>query len=283
MKISIGVTNYSWRSGPAELGRIARAADEAGIDTIWVPDHLIQADPTAPQADRDMYEAYTVLGYLAGQTERVRLGAMVSSVTMRPPALLINAVGTVDALSGGRAWLGVGAGYHADESNALGLSLPPVAERFERMEEMLQIAIQMWGGDDKPFEGRHYRLTRPVTAPLPTRRPRILIGGTGERRTLRLVAQYADACNVFDIPDEGQTVRHKLDVLQRHCADVGRPYDEIEKTLSTRLSDGESGDDFLRRCETAAEWGIRHMIVGSSEPWGTAALAILGDAIERSA
>ena len=233
MRTSISVTNYSWPAGAtrlaAELAEVARAADEGGIDTVWVTDHLVQADPTAPPGDKDMLEAYTVLGYLAARTERVRLGAMVSPVTFREPALLVKAVTTLDVLSCGRAWLGIGAGYLGSEAEAMGLPLPPTAERFERLEETLRIAEHMWAGHSGRFDGAHYHLADPVNAPAPLSRPRppILIGGTGEQRTLRLVAQYADACNVFDIPDGGQTVRHKLAVLARHCAELGRPYGEI--------------------------------------------------------
>ena len=228
------------------------------MDTVWVADHLLQADPTAAPGDTEMLEAYTTLGFLAAQTERVRLGTMVTGVTFRPPALLVKAVTTLDVLSGGRAWLGLGAGYHGEEAAAMGLPLPPVAERFERLEETLRIAARMWAGDESPFEGRHYRLERPEGSPPPIQRPRppILIGGTGERKTLRLVARYADACNLFDIPDGGRTVTHKLAVLAQHCDDVGRPYDEIEKTLSTRLEAGESSEAFVARCRGRS--GARH-------------------------
>jgi alkanesulfonate monooxygenase SsuD/methylene tetrahydromethanopterin reductase-like flavin-dependent oxidoreductase (luciferase family) len=156
MRISIGVTNYSWPSGPqgigSELVRLVRAADQAGVDTAWVVDHLVQADPNAAPDQRDMLEAYTTLGYLAARTERVRLGTMVTGVTFRPPALLVKAVTTIDVLTGGRAWLGIGAGYHSDEAQAIGLPLPAVAERFERLEETLQIALRMWAGDETPFD-----------------------------------------------------------------------------------------------------------------------------------
>jgi alkanesulfonate monooxygenase SsuD/methylene tetrahydromethanopterin reductase-like flavin-dependent oxidoreductase (luciferase family) len=166
MRVSINVTNYSWPGGPpglgAELARLARAADQAGLDTVWVSDHLVQADPTAAPGDTEMLEGYTTLGFLAAQTERVRLGTMVTGVTFRPPALLVKAVTTLDVLSGGRAWLGIGAGYQEEEAQAMGLPLPPVAERFERLEETLQIAARMWAGDDAPFVGRHYRLRRPT-------------------------------------------------------------------------------------------------------------------------
>jgi F420-dependent oxidoreductase-like protein len=285
MRVSIGVTNYSWPGGPGRLGselaRLVRDADQAGVDTVWVVDHLLQADPTAAPGETEMLEAYTTLGFLAGQAERVRLGTMVTGVTFRPPALLVKAVTTLDVLSGGRAWLGLGAGYQAEEAEAMGLPLPPVAERFERLKETLEIATRMWAGDDAPFEGTHYRLGRPDGSPLPIQRPRppILIGGTGERRTLRLVARYADACNLFDIPDGGRTVKHKLEVLARHCADLGRPYEQIEKTLSTRLEAGERSDAFVARCAAAAALGIEHMVVITSGPWTSEALATLAAAI----
>lgn len=288
MLISISLTNYSWPGGPRALGpelaRVAVVADEAGIDTVWVTDHLVQADPTVPPADADMLEAYTVLGYIAAHTERVRLGAMVSPVSMREPAVLVKAVTTLDVLSGGRSWLGIGAGYHGPEAEAMGLPLPATAERFERLEETLRIARRMWAGDTSPFAGEHYRLARPHVSPEPVRRPRppILIGGAGEKRTLRLVAQYADACNLFDIPDGGATVRHKLDVLARHCDDTGRPYDDIEKTLSTRLNPGESAGEFRRRCEQAAGLGIEHLIVITSAPWNPESLATLATAVSTA-
>jgi F420-dependent oxidoreductase-like protein len=285
MRVSINVTNYSWPGGPQGLGsrlaELVRGADRAGVDTVWVADHLLQADPTAGPDDTEMLEAYTTLGFLAAQTERVRLGTMVTGVTFRPPALLVKAVTTLDVLSGGRAWLGLGAGYHSEEAAAMGLPLPPVAERFQRLEETLQIATRMWAGDDAPFEGRQYRLGRPAGSPPPIQRPGppVLVGGAGERRTLRLVAEYADACNLFDIPDGGRTVRHKLAVLARHCADLGRPYAQIEKTLSSRLEPGESSDAFVRRCVAAAALGIEHMVLITPGPWSTDALATLAAAV----
>ncbi len=285
MRVSIGVTNFSWPSGPgglgAELVRVVRAADQAGVDTVWVADHLLQADPTAGPDETEMLEAYTTLGFLAAQTERVRLGTMVSPVALRPPALLVKAVTTLDVLSGGRAWLGIGAGYHSAEAEALGLPLPPVAERFERLEETLQIATRMWAGDETPFEGKHYRLGHPADSPGPAQRPHppILVGGAGERRTLRLVARYADACSLADIPDGGRTVTHKLAVLAGHCADVGRPYEAIEKTLGTRLEAGESSDDLARRAAAAAALGIEHVAVITPGPWKPERLATLAAAI----
>jgi F420-dependent oxidoreductase-like protein len=283
MRVSLSVTNYSWPGGPPDLARdlsaIAAAAEEAGLHTLWVSDHLLQRDPGA-EPDGEMLEAYTTLGYLAAATDRIGLGAMVSAATHRAPALLVKAVTSVDVLSGGRAWLGIGAGYHEEEARAMGLDLPNVRERFERLEETLRIALQLWRDDRAPFEGAHHRLERPVGNPRPLRRPHppILLGGMGERRTLRLVAQYADACNLFDIPDGGATVRRKLEVLARHCEDLGRPFAEIEKTISTRLEPGEPADAFAARLETLAGLGIQHAVVITAGPFSPEAVETLGEA-----
>jgi F420-dependent oxidoreductase-like protein len=280
MRFSLSITSYSWPGSPtalsSALARVVRAADEAGLDTVWVADHLIQADPTSTP-DAEMLEAYTTLGFLAAQTQQVRLGTMVTGVTFRPPSLLIKAVTTLDVLSGGRAWLGVGAGYQEDEARAMDLPLPPVAERFERLDETLRLALQMWSGDSSPFDGRHLHLQRPLNNPpaVATPHPPILIGGMGERKTLRMVAKYADACNLFDIPDEGKTIRHKLGVLARHCDAVGRPYDEIEKTVSTRLNPGESSQAFADRCAGLGALGIEHAVVITAGPWTEDAVAQL--------
>jgi F420-dependent oxidoreductase-like protein len=278
MKVSINVTNYSWPAGPrgisAELVRVAEAADEAGIDTLWVSDHLVQADPHQP-VHADMLEAYTTLGFLAARTERVQLGTMVTAATYRPPALLIKTVTTLDVLSNGRAWLGIGAGYHQVEAQMMGLPLPSTVERFEHLEDTLRLARQMWAGDQKPFHGIHHQLSHPVNNPPPLRRshPPILVGGMGEHRTLSLVAQFADACNLFNIPDGGRTVRRKLDVLAQRCARLGRPAHGIEKTLSTRLPDDETASAFTQRAARWAEQGIRHLVVIKAGPWTAADIA----------
>lgn len=283
MRVSVSITNYSWPTGPPHLGseltRVGRAADRDGIDTVWVVDHLIQADPTAPPGDSDMLEAYTTLGFIAAHTERVRIGTMVTGVTFRPPTLLVKAVTTLDVLSGGRAWLGIGAGHHDGEATAMGLPFPAAGARLEQLEETLQIARRMWSGDETPFRGRHFTVENPDGHPAPLGRPPVLIGGDGERRTLRLVAQYADACNLFDLPDGGRTVAHKLEVLAQHCADVGRPFEQIEKTLSTRLNVCESPDEFVRRGAAAAQLGIDHLIVGTSAPWTPDTLGTIAAAV----
>jgi F420-dependent oxidoreductase-like protein len=246
-------------------------------------DHFFQIPVHHLPPEAEMLEGYTSLAYVAGQTQRIRLGTMVTGVHYRHPGILVKTVTTLDVLSGGRAWLGIGAGYQAAEAQAMGLPLPPTAERFERLDETLRLALQMWSGDEAPFEGRHYTLARPINSPAAVRRPHppILIGGGGERKTLRLVAQYADACNLFDIPDGGRTVRRKLDVLRRHCEAVGRPYEEIEKTVSTRLEAGESADAFARRCAELAELGFDHAIVITNGPWSEQAVGTLCAARER--
>jgi F420-dependent oxidoreductase-like protein len=285
VRISLNVTNHAW-DGDArqELVRIAGAADEAGLDTVWVADHLLQVDPSS-SPEEGILEAYTLLGFLAARTERVRIGAMVTPVTYRPPAVLIKAVTTLDVLSGGRAWLGLGSGYSQEEADAMGLPLPPAGERFDRLEEVLELARRMWSGDDSAFEGEHYRLDRPVGSPRPLTEPHppVLVGGMGERRTLRLVARHADACNLFDIPDEGRTVRRKLDVLAAHCADAGRDPGSIEKTISTRLHPGEPAAGFAARCRALGELGIDHVVAITPEPWSAEAVGTLGAAARELA
>jgi F420-dependent oxidoreductase-like protein len=278
LKLSVNITNYSWPAGGIVdgLAALSAAVDETGLDTVWVTDHLLQADPSS-SFEAEMLEASTTLGYLAARTERVRLGAMVSPVTYRPPSLLIKQVTTLDVLSGGRAWFGVGAGYNEEEARAMGLSLPPLGQRFVALEETLILARQMWRGDTTPFAGRCYRLDRPISSPRPTTRPHppILIGGTGERKTLRLVAEYADACNLFDIPDGGATIRRKLEVLADHCRRIGRPFGEIEKTVSTRLNRDESSESFGDRLLALEEIGIEHAVVITDHPLTSSDLATL--------
>src|SRR3954466_2360266 len=232
MDVSISITAYPSGDTAATLTELGRAADELGLHTVWATDHLIQADPAAATTD-PMLEAYAVLAFLSATTRRVRLGAMVSPGTFRPPALLIKTVTTLDVLSGGRAWLGVGAGYQQGEAQDMGLPLPAARERFEHLDDTVRLAAQMWRGDTAPFHGFHARLDRPVSSPEPmtTPHPPILIGGAGGGPAVRLVAQYADACNLFDIPDGGVTIRHKLAVLREHCAAIGRDDADITKTV----------------------------------------------------
>jgi F420-dependent oxidoreductase-like protein len=256
MKAGLHISDFTWDGGPAELrfrlAEIAQRAEQAGVDRISVMDHVWQIGPIGPP-EHEMLEAYTALGWLAARTERVKLLTMVTAVVYREPGLLAKAVSTLDVLSGGRAILGIGAAWNEDESRGLGLPFPPTAERFERLEEAILICRQMWADDDAPFEGKHYHLARTLNSPQPLSRPRppILIGGSGEKKTLRLVAQYADSCNLF-AGDPG-VAAHKLDVLRQHCADVGRNYDEIEKTAQIRYNLGATGEHVQQTIESLHE------------------------------
>jgi len=272
MKLSIAATSYSWPGDPTRLPQhlveLARQVDDAGLDTLWVADHLLQMDPNA-SIDEPMLEAYTTLGYLAAATNRVQLGTMVTWATIRPPTLLVKIVTTLDVLSGGRAWFGLGVGYRADEALMTGLPFEPTPERFSRLEELLQLAQHMWNGDRSPFTGPHHHLDQPISVPAPVRRPRVLIGGMGEQRTLPLVAHYADACNLFDIPDGGATLRRKLDVLARACDAAGRDPEAIEVTLSSRLAEGETVTQLTDRCADLARLGVDHLVLVTTGAWGT--------------
>jgi F420-dependent oxidoreductase-like protein len=233
MQLGLHVCDFDYEGGPPQLGatvaKIARTAEAVGIETITVMDHLFQIGVMGPHDD-PMLEAYTTLGYLAGVTERVQLGAMVTAAVYRPPGLLIKAVTTLDVLSEGRAFLGIGAAWNEQESRALGLPFPSTAERFERLEEVVQIAQQMWTDNNGPYVGKHYQLQATRNSPQAVRTPHppILIGGSGEKKTLRLVAKYADACNIFATAEAGR----KLEVLREHCEREGRNYDDIAKTAT---------------------------------------------------
>lgn len=243
MKLGLHIPDYTWPGGPDSLGhdlaRVGQAAEEAGFDRVSVMDHFFQIRGVGPP-EHEMLEAYTTLGYLAAHTSRVKLLTLVTGVVYRQPGLLAKAVTTLDVLSGGRAMLGIGAAWNEEESRGLGLNFPPIAERFELLEDALKICLQMWSGDDGPFTGTHATLERTLNSPQAISRPHppILIGGSGERKTLRLVALYAQACNLFPGPD----LDHKLDVLRRHCETEGRDYDEIEKTVLFNFDVGPTGE-----------------------------------------
>src|SRR5689334_20454795 len=213
-----------------ELARVGAAAEEAGATWLSFMDHYFQIEPTGLPAESNMLEGYTTLGFLAAHTSRIELGLLVTGVTYRHPGLLAKIVTTLDVLSGGRAMLGLGAAWYEREHLGLGVPYPSTKERFERLEETLQIVQQAWNGGGA-YNGRHYRLEELtlVRQPIQPRGPRVLIGGSGEQKTLRLVAQYADACNLFSV--EPEEVQHKLVVLRRHCDEAGRDYDEIAKTV----------------------------------------------------
>jgi F420-dependent oxidoreductase-like protein len=246
MKIGLSIADFTWSSGPAKLGAtlgdIARTAEQAGFDSIWVMDHFWQISMVGPP-EHDMLEGYSALAFMAAVTARVKLGTMVTGAIYRHPGILAKTVTTLDILSGGRAWLGIGAAWNEAESKGLGIPFPPMGERFERLEETVQICLQMWEGkrgSEKPYQGTHYTLDRPLNSPQSLTRPHppILIGGGGEKKTLRMVAQYADACNLFP----GPQLPHKLEVLREHCQAVGRNYDEIEKTAMFQFDVGENGE-----------------------------------------
>lgn len=267
MRIGLQIPSFTWPGGPDQiaptLSAIARTADQAGFSSIWVMDHYFQIEMIG-EADEPMLEGYATLSHLAGLTEQARLGTLVTGVVYRHPGLLIKTVSTLDVLSGGRAYLGIGAAWFEREAEGLGVPFPPLAERFERLEETLQIAHQMWSDDAGSFEGEHYQLAETLNRPQPLSEPHppILIGGMGEKKTLRLVAQYADACNLF-VRAGIDTLRHKLDVLQQHCDDVGRDYDEIEKTTLGTVHiapDEMSADEVIDTCRELAGIGIQHAI-----------------------
>jgi F420-dependent oxidoreductase-like protein len=246
MKLGLHISNFTWGGGATELrgklGEIAKRAEDAGVDRISVMDHVWQIGHLGPP-ENEMLEAYTTLGWLAAKTERVKLLAMVTAVVYRDPGLLAKAVTTLDVLSEGRAILGLGAAWNEPEATGLGLFFPPLAERFERLEEAILIVKQMWSDNDGPFDGAHYQLGRTLNSPQPLSAPHppILIGGAGEKKTLRLVAKYADSCNIF--ASDVQVAARKLDVLREHCANEGRDYDAIEKTAQVRYNLGDNGEN----------------------------------------
>jgi F420-dependent oxidoreductase-like protein len=281
MRLGLSIGEFNSPAGPACLGpdlaRVARTADELGFDALTVMDHYFQIRLNGPPED-PMLEGYTTLGFLAGQTSRLKLGTLVTGVHYRHPGLLAKIVTTLDVLSGGRAFLGIGAGWNETESRGLGVPFPPIRERFEQLEESIQICLQMWSADERPFNGRHYQLERPLNSPQSLNRPRIVIGGGGEQKTLRLVARYADACNLFPTPE----IQHKLEVLRGYCEAEGRDYASIEKT-SMLVFDAGGGEqsvhqtiDALRRL---AAVGIQTVFVGVADVYRLAPLEVLANRI----
>lgn len=261
----------------ADLATVARTADQAGFGFIALMDHFFQINMIGPP-EHDMLEAYTTLGYLAGLTSRARLMTLVTGAVYRYPGVLAKIVTTLDVLSGGRAWLGVGAAWNEEEARGLGIPFPPVAERFERLEETLQICRQMWSGDESPYRGKHYQLERPLNHPAAVSQPHppIMIGGSGERKTLRLVARYAQACNLFPGPDLGR----KLDVLRGHCDAAGRDYDEILKTCYFIFDVGEKGEkaaEVVDQLGRLAEMGFGAAIGAVANVWSVRPLEVIGE------
>src|ERR1700729_1520814 len=283
MKVGLQIPYFTTPRGPETLGRelanVARTADDAGFEYIALMDHFFQIPVVGP-AEKEMLEAYTTLGYLAACTSRAALLTVATGAFYREPGILAKIVTTLDVLSGGRAWLGIGAGWNEEESRGLGIPFAPVAERFERLEETLQICLQMWRGDETPYYGEHYQLERPLNSPQSLTRPHppIMIGGGGERKTLRLVAQYADACNLFPTPD----LAHKLDVLRAHCDAEGRSYDEIIKTCYFLFDVGERGEraaQVVDQLGAPAGMGFQAAIGQVARVWSVTPLEIIGNEV----
>ncbi|HEU5382863.1 MAG TPA: LLM class F420-dependent oxidoreductase [Ktedonobacteraceae bacterium] len=264
MKLALGINNFHWSAGPDHLGptlaEIVQAADASGFDRIGVPDHIWQSSYLGKR-EHEMLSCYTTLGFLAAHTSRVKLTAMVTATPYWHPVVLAKAVTTLDVLSGGRAWFGIGVGDYEEEARSSGLPWPPLQERFERLEEIIQICLRMWSGehgDERPFEGKHYQVERPINAPQSLTRPHppIMIAGNGEQKTLRLVARYADACNLRPGPE----IARKLDILRQHCEAEGRNDAEIEKTCMFGFDVGEDGsrvNDLIGKLRWLAGMGIQ--------------------------
>jgi len=280
MKIGLQVPDFTWPEGPSRLGtelaEVARTADDAGFDRVAVMDHFFQIGVVGP-AEHEMLEAYTTLGFLAAHTSKAKLLTLVTGAVYRHPSVLAKIVTTLDVLSGGRAELGIGAAWNEEESRGLGIPFPPVAERFERLEETLQICLQMWSDDDGPYDGEHYRLERALNSPQALSRPHppIMIGGGGERKTLRFVARYAQSCNLFPGPEAA----HKLDVLRAHCEAEGRDYDEIEKTCYFIFDPGEKGEktgEIVDGLGRLAELGFDSALGAVADVWRIAPIEKIG-------
>ena len=283
MKIGLQIPDFTTPDGPSRLGAdlatVARVADDAGFEFLAVMDHFFQIGVIGPP-EREMLEAYTTLGYFAGCTSRVKLLTLVTGTVYRHPGILAKTVTTLDVLSGGRAWLGIGAAWNEAESRDLGIPFPPVAERFERLEETIEICLRMWGGDERPYHGRHYQLERPLNSPQALSRPHppILIGGGGERKTLRYVARYAQACNLFPSPE----LPRKLDVLRAHCEAEGRDYDDIMKTCYFIFDVGEKGEkagEVVDQLGGLAEMGFQAAIGAVANVWDVTPLEIIGSEV----
>jgi len=266
-RFGLQINNFTWPGGAAAIGPtlagVVRTADQAGFDSIWVMDHFFQIRGLGPP-EAPMLEGMTALGFMAAHSERARLGLMVGGIHYRQPAVWIKATTTLDVLSGGRAWFGIGAAWNEEESAGLGFPFPPLRERFELLEETLQMAYAMWSGGSgsgEPYNGTHLTATRLLNSPQAISRPRvpIMIGGGGERKTLRLVAQYADACNVFGDPVR---IAHKYAVLREHCERLGRPYEEIERsTLQSVDLERESPAEVVDRFGALVEAGAQHILL----------------------
>jgi F420-dependent oxidoreductase-like protein len=283
MELGLHIADFTWTGGAPVLGpalaRHVREAEAAGVRRITVMDHFWQIRGVGP-AEHEMLEAYATLGFIAAHTERALLHTLVTGVTYREPALLAKQVSTLNVLSGGRVGLGIGAAWNEDESAGLGFAFPPTAERMARLEEAIQVCLQMWSDSEEPYDGAYYHLGRTLNSPqnLTVPRPYLMVGGGGEKKTLRLVAQYADACNIFAGPEAG----HKLDVLRAHCDAAGRDYAEIEKTAIFAINPQSTADDIVSTATSMAGLGFTACYVYASditEPQRI--ISLFADAIAR--
>jgi F420-dependent oxidoreductase-like protein len=267
MKIGLQIPSFTWPGGSAEIGRrledIGKTADDAGFASIWVMDHFFQIEMVG-KVEEPMLEGYSALSYLADVTKKARLGMMVAGVIYRHPGILVKTATTLDVLSGGRAYFGIGAAWNEREARGLGVPFPGIKERFERLEETLQIAKQMWSGSVGSYNGRHYQLAETLNSPQPVSKPHppILIGGMGEKKTLRLVSKYANACNLFAFAGN-DVLRRKLDLIKHYCDEIGRPYSDIEGTTLSTVNLAPSAmsvPQVIETCRSLAAVGIQHAI-----------------------
>jgi F420-dependent oxidoreductase-like protein len=305
MKVGLQIPRFHWPESPGNIGprlaEMARTADDWGFHSVWVMDHFYQVGQGYGAPDEPMLEAYTALAYMAAATRRVKLGTMVTGAFYRHPGVLVKTVTTLDVLSGGRGVLGIGAGWYEQESRGMGVPFPySVKERVGRFEEAIKIALHMWRGDRTPFEGKYYRLEEPICSPQPVSRPHpyIMIGGEGERKTLRFVAKYADGCNLHlgthpklrgytqrsfnNYVTRFERLTHKLNVLRKHCDSVGRDYEEIEKSVLSPIEISPSAmtvEDVIEMCEEVASMGIQYMIFNTPNDHEIEPIQTIGDEI----
>ena len=285
MKLGLQIPSFTWPAGtsglPSTLARIAQAAEDAGFASLWVMDHFFQIDMIG-RPEEPMLEGYSALNFLAAVTKQIRLGTLVTGVIYRHPGILVKTITSLDVLSGGRAYFGIGAGWYEREAIGLGVPFPPLKERFERLEETLQIALEMWSGKLGSYTGKHYRLDETLNSPQPLSKPHptILIGGAGEKKTLPLVAKYGDACNLYAF-DSLEVVRAKLAVLRRNCDAIGRSYDKIERTAIGRLDVGSSNSvrNAIEYCRSVSDAGIEHLIVSIPNDYEITPIDLIGKQI----
>jgi F420-dependent oxidoreductase-like protein len=286
MKLGLQIPSFTWPGGAADLAptlaRIGQAAEGAGFASLWVMDHFFQIEMIG-KPEEPMLEGYSALNFLAAVTKQIRLGTLVTGVIYRYPGILVKTITTLDVLSGGRTYFGIGAGWYEREAVGLGVPFPPLKERFERLEETLQIALQMWSGKVVSYSGKHYRLAETLNSPQPISQPHppILIGGAGEKKTLPLVAKYGDACNLYAF-ENLEVLRAKLDVLRQNCDAIGRPYDEIERTAVGRLEVGHgaaSARQAIEYCRSVSDAGIQHLIVSIPNDYEITPIELVGKEI----